>query len=952
MLAQTGGEGVETLTRLLNDSYGWIIDLIEKEGGDVVLFSGDALTAVFPATDEAIGIATRRAQQAGQAIQKAMLTRGRIQTETNDVVLNIKVIIGAGDVLAMQVGGIRSRWEYVVAGAPFEQIAQLEREIQKGELRLSPEAQLVMVPDIIPPRPFALPDFHTIANPADVRNILLHYIPGAVQNWLAESLHDWIGVLRPMSVLFVKINGLNYESVETAVAKMQQFFKGAQQTVYHYEGSVNKLAVDDKGTIFIVLLGAPPFAHEDDPWRAVRCAQDLQQVAHSHGLQLTIGITTGRVFSGLIGSQSRREYTAMGDAMNLAARLMAYGQVGDIHCDFDTYRHVREQIHMEALPPIHVRGKAGQIRIYRPTNSMGATPITTDHHLFVGRTTELNQLHDALDEVILGYGRILVVKGEAGIGKTHLVNEIIKAIKEKGIAGLRGTGHSIESQLSYWIWRDIFISFFDLEDVFDIVKRRQIVSRTVQELLPEFSERIPLLNDVLDLGFSHNALTANLQGQSRHTSLTGLLIALLQKWMEEQPLILVLEDAHWLDSLSWDLTRQIAHAFTEEPYPLFLIIVMRPLPITASKVAPLEDLYKLPQTRQIQLQSLNAQETEALAAARLGLPGYALPAHIAELIYNRSGGNPFFVEELVYALQDREILHLQPGTDSEAPQLHVTGDLNQTAHTLPDTLQGIALSRIDRLTPEQQLTLKVASVIGRNFTYKTLYNTLHQYTNITELLLQEHLNHFIERELITIQMVESEQTYLFKHLMTREVAYSTLLHTQRRQLHRTVAKWYELRFDDSTNIITITRLYPLLVHHWHEAGDTERERYYSRLAGLRAANQYANEEALVYLNRALTLTLAEAHKEQFELLLTREQIHFHQSKRKAQARDLEALTKLAKTLNDHKARAQVAWRLARMSELVGNYETAEQAARKAVNWGQLAGDSISEIEGYNQWAKA
>lgn len=349
MLAQRGSEGPEELTRLLNDYFGRMIALIEAEGGEVVKFGGDALTVVFPAVDEELGIATRRAKQSALAMQAAMSDFATLETSAGPVALGMKIGIGAGEILAARVGGVRERWEYVIAGEPLRQAARAEHRAGRGEIVLSPEAAAVISPYPVAPHPLSQPDWAGVQDPAAVEAALRAYVPGVVSAWLEEELQEWLAELRPMSVLFLGVGGIDY-SQPGAVDRLHTFLRAAHQTIHRYEGSINKLAVDDKGTVLLALFGAPPRAHEDDPERALRCALDLQGTARAQGLQLAIGVSTGRVFAGPVGSQTRREYTAIGDTVNLAARLIGVAGPGQVYCDYETYRGTHGRLTFDSLP--------------------------------------------------------------------------------------------------------------------------------------------------------------------------------------------------------------------------------------------------------------------------------------------------------------------------------------------------------------------------------------------------------------------------------------------------------------------------------------------------------------------------------------------------------------------------------------------------------------------------
>jgi len=959
-LAQKGAEGPEELTRLLNHYFSRMIALIEVEGGEVVKFSGDAVTVVFPAEPETLNHATRRAAQAAEAMQAAMSEFTTLQTSVGPVALGMKIGIGAGEILTAQVGGVFNRWEYVIAGDPLRQVAEAEHRAERGDIILSPEAEALIYPESLPPRPLPQLDWNNIQHPAALEAVLRCYVPGAVTAWLQEKLQQWLAVLRSMSVLFIGVGGLDY-SQAGAIDRLHTFLRSAQEIIYHYQGSINKLAVDDKGTILIALFGAPPYAHEDDPERALRCALDLQTMAASQQLQLAIGVTTGRVFAGPVGSEARREYTVMGDTVNLAARLMATAGMGQVRCDYETYRAARDKLAFELLPPVRVKGKAGLIRIYRPSGEAGETSEAEGRQALVGRRAEVARFNAGLDEVQAGHSRILLLEGEAGIGKSRLVEELIRLIRERGLAGLLGMGRSIEQKTPYRAWRDIFMTYFALDDIRDPVERRYHVQSQVRDVIPELAERTPLLNDVLDLGLPENDLTASLDTEVRHESLVSLLLALLRAWAVERPLVLILEDAHWLDSLSWDLTLQVARALTVARSPLFLIIVMRPLEGEAMRVEPMA-LAGMDEAERLALDTLSPEETLALAAARLGITEGGLPPAVANLVRTRAGGNPFFAEELVYALRDDGKIRLV--IEQGQTRCIVSGDLAEVEQTLPNTIQGIVLSRIDNLPAEEQLALKMAAVIGRTFAYTTLYETLGQHTKLIERRFKVYLDDLTHLDLTPLEAPEPELTYIFKHIITQEVAYETLLFAQRRQLHRTVALWYEQRFGGDAlepppaaglaplKESPLAPYYPLLVYHWRQAEDRVHERHYAWLAGKRAAAQFANADAAAYFSRALELTSATDSEARYQLLLAREAVNDLRGEREAQAQDLATLAGLAEETKNKQWGAEVALRQANYAEVTSDYPAALAAARRAVELATQINNRAAETEGYIAWGKA
>ncbi|NJM06888.1 hypothetical protein HC891_12920, partial [Candidatus Gracilibacteria bacterium] len=282
-LAIRGSEGAEELTRLLNSYFSRMIDLLVEEGGEVVQFSGDALIAMFAYDDEPLGYLVTRAAQAAYRMQAAMIEFATLQTSVGAVALGMKIAISAGDVPALSIGGERNRWQYIIAGDPLRQVAAVEHAARRGEVKFSAQALALLTSIALPPRPLPPVELPAELAPTLIDGLCTH-IPGAVTYRLLAGQFDGLEELRRMTLLFLGIGGLEYDS-NVGMEVLQAAMIDLQRTVYRYEGSVNKFLVDDKGTISIIAFGAPPLAHHDDPLRAVRCALEIQEQAERRGLR-------------------------------------------------------------------------------------------------------------------------------------------------------------------------------------------------------------------------------------------------------------------------------------------------------------------------------------------------------------------------------------------------------------------------------------------------------------------------------------------------------------------------------------------------------------------------------------------------------------------------------------------------------------------------------------------
>ncbi len=711
-LALDGAAGTEELTRRLNAFFGALIATITEHGGEVVKFAGDGLLASW-AADGDLTAATAQATACALAAQAVL-------GAATDVQLALRIGVGAGEITTMIVGGVYNRWELLVGGPPLAQVRLGQRHAAPGEVVVSaegwaliaavsqgqalPSGDVAVTAVAAPPRPAVV----ARPLPESAEPLLRGYIPGAILARLAAGQTGWLAELRRLSILFVNIPDLDGTAPD-ALAQAQTVMQTLQRSVYRYEGSINKLSVGDQGVTLLAALGLPPLAHEDDAVRAVQAAMTVVAALQQLGLRATVGVATGRVFCGAIGSAERREYSMIGDVVNVAARLMqaaAQAGVTAVWCDSATFQSAQSQLSFEALPAVTVKGKADPLPVFSPQGRARAVARGTAPSL-VGRLAEQGRITASLAALQhLQVSSVLVIEGEAGIGKSRLIEATQRQAEGLRLGVFVGAGDAVEQSTAYFSWRAVFSQLFDLDVLIDQEARRRHMLDLL-ELEPELLALAPLLNVVLPLDLPENRLTAQLTGEIRAERTRDLLLQALQVSVARSAKVLIIEDAHWLDSASWALLEQVIQGVA----PLLVVLATRPLPVPAP--AEYARILASARTERLVLSSLTPAETAHLIAQRLGVE--QVPESIAELVADKAQGNPFFTEELTYALRDAGVVQVV-GDQAVAAAARALAEV-----LLPDTVQGVITSRIDRLTAAQQLTLKVASVIGRVFLFRTLH---------------------------------------------------------------------------------------------------------------------------------------------------------------------------------------------------------------------------------------
>lgn len=494
-----------------------------------------------------------------------------------------------------------------------------------------------------------------------------------------------------------------------------------------------------------------------------------------------------------------------------------------------------------ASPPAPAAHPAGRLN---GNTALGrATGYPRSRSNIIGRIAERRLLADRLQALRQDQtGGIVVIEGEAGIGKSRLVSDLLEQAQGLAIGGLIGAGDAIEKSTPYHVWRSVFSQLFNLETRpgADVMAQRMHVL-SLLPTKPELLQLVPLLNVVLPLRLQENKVTRSMTGQVRADNTHKLLTHLLQTAVAQTPFILILEDAHWLDSASWTLARLVS----QQVDPILLIIVTRPL------VEPSQPEYRQltqgPGVDRLQLEALPPDEAIRVACQRLGVS--SLPTPIAMLIRQKAEGHPFFSEELAYALRDAGIIQVVNG------ECHIASNVeNLSSINLPDTIEDVITIRVDRLTAAQQLTLKVASVVGHLF----LFNLLRDIYPIEndKPHLTAYLNSLEGLNITLMESPEPELAYIFKHTLIRDVVYNLLLFTQRWELHQAVAEWIEATYTND-----LSPFYPLLAYHWSqvvqsqqaEPGLVAKALDYLERAGKKALRDHANQEAVQFFNDALTL---------------------------------------------------------------------------------------------------
>ena len=835
-LRARGSEGAEILWRQIDGYFGRMMEIITAHGGEVLRFPGDAAIVLFDAS-QISGSALEAAAACGIALQANL---GRYPTEDGEI-LRMRVAISVGEMQAAWLGGLLDRWEAVVIGDPLFDLGEALHAAEIGDVIVA-DAAAALLPVSLRRQPLGGghqrllgnegPPFHLQLAQTPAGEVadgpLRPFVPQAVLARIDAGHARWLAELRNLNVLMAKVQGVREKGDPLGPATVEQLqvaLSTLQEAVYHYGGSVNEFIQDDKGVVFVAAWGLPGRSHEDDSVRAVRAALEARRVLEERGMILSVGVAQGKVFCGQRGGMGRLEYSVLGSPVNLAARLSAQTH-GGVLCSPEVYRSAGSRVRFTRGPELKLKGMDTPIQSWLPTPV--GREVARNIRPVYGREEELGQLDHLLARIEDGHSGTVIIEGVPGVGKSSLVRALGSIAEERGLRVLHGAGDSIDHQEAYHAFRLVFEEVMGLNPGLAPLARHQQAQAWLAGDAG-VGELAPLFGPLLRIALRDNSRTVEMVGQSRaETALeayVGVLAAL------DRPVVII-DDIQWLDTASWQLLRAARRTL---PAALF-VLTTRP-----SQAYPSEAYDALRAEEgvvHIPLGPLDEAGTERLLRHRLSVASIDPP--LLDLVHGRSEGLPFYAEELALALRDQELLEVESGV------CRLGSAAGAKESVLPATLEGVITSRIDRLSANQQLALKTASVIGRTFLVECLHDIFPIDTDPHQL--ERELEQLIGSDLIEIGATEPAVAYRFTHVITQEVAYELLLYEQRRGLHRAVAEWLE-----AGNAGDPVAFYSRMAWHWRRTGDKARAIQALEAAGEQAFGTFAEQEAVEYLSAALAL---------------------------------------------------------------------------------------------------
>lgn len=658
---------------------------------------------------------------------------------------------------------------------------------------------------------------------------------------LAEKILTYRGALegerKQVTVLFADVKGslelLADRDPEDARKLLDAVLKRMMDAVHRYEGTVNQVMGDGIMAIF----GAP-VAHEDHAVRACYAALRMQRriaryadrIRRTEGLsvQVRIGLNSGEVVVRSIGNDLHMEYSAVGQTTHLAGRMEQIATPGTVLITADTLRLAEGFVQVKSLGEVPVRGLASRVEVFEV---IGAGPIRSRLQAaaargltrFVGRAAEIAVLNEALEGADSGQMQVVAVVGEAGVGKSRLLHEFIHSERTRGWLVLESNSVSYGKATPYLPMIDFLKYYFKIDVHDDNRAIREKVTGKVLMLDESLQDAIPPIFDLLEaLPDEHPFRMLEPLQKRQHTVRAVTRLMLCESRI--QPVIAMFEDLHWNDSLTLGLLKGLIASLGDAR--ILLLVSYRP---------DFQDEWKTrPHYRQLRVEPLPRAGVDELLRALLGADPRL--AGLTEFLSERTGGNPFFLEEIVRTLVETRVLTGERGCYRlEKPFASVQ---------VPATVQAVLAARIDRLPPVEKRLLQDAAVIGTDVSFALLQKI----TDLPEEKLRQYLSNLQFAEFIYETRLFPDLEYTFKHALTHEVAYAGLLHTHRREIHARIVDAIEALYSGR-----LTEQVERLAHHARNGEVWRKALVYARQAGAKAVERPANREALVLFEQALEI---------------------------------------------------------------------------------------------------
>jgi predicted ATPase/class 3 adenylate cyclase len=888
-LAKLGKVGAEELTDAIGTCFARLLGVAYGNGGGLIKFGGDALLLLFTGPDH-----PAKACRAAIGMRRALREIGSIGSAAGKVTLRMSVGVHSGRFDFFLVG--RSHRELIITGPAATETVLMESTAEAGEIVVSGATAAALPTAVVgdekgegyllKKEPPGLSTERPEAETQVAVDDLVSAVPAAIRDQVLAGIDE--PEHKRVTVAFLHFDGMD-ELIETAgreaaAGALAELVDDVQKAVDRHGICFLGTDVDRDGGKIILTAGAPTASGNDEE-RMLLALREI--VGRGRVVSVRAGVNRGHVFAGDIGPHYRRTYTVMGDAVNLAARLMAKATPGQIVASDAVLERSRARFETTALEPFLVKGKSQPVH----AQTVGAVSERAQGEAaaklpLIGREHEMSVLLGALDSARRSEGRVVEILGEPGIGKSRLIEELRDhAVDMDQVSSIC---ELYESSTPYRAFRSPLRALFGITETAADDDAASALRALVASAAPDLAPWIPLLAIPLGVEVEATDAVRQLDDEFRKSRLEEATVALLKEVLKGETLI-VIEDVHWMDEASADLLGRIVNEAAGMPW---MICVTR-RDVSEGFVAA-----EAPHVVALRPQPLD----EAAAAAMIDAvtADSPLAPHEIAALAERSGGNPFYLRELLVAARE-------------------AGGIEG----LPDSVEALITARIDRLPPTDRMLLKRMSVLGPTFTWRLAETVVPEDVELDDRTWRR-LEEFVEAD---------GSGFKFRHALIRDAAYEGLPFRLRQRLHASIGEKLELGAGGAAD-----ELAEILSLHFFHARVYERAWRYSRISAERARSIYANVEAADFFERALESARKHGEIPAFELAAAHEALGDVRKRIGEFAKAAEAYRSAARLSDDDAiAHARLLLKQGRVRQAWGRFS-------EAVRWIGKANRALQGVE--------
>src|SRR5574344_514083 len=851
------------LSDTFSEFYSVVIETIREFAGSVYQFAGDSLLISYERFEnESKTDNFKRAFTSMLRVLQLSDNYNSVSKDTNGFPLFPKIGIGYGSFNQLFLGSRDLFITPIIIGNAVTSAVQCEQACSKQEIICDSECfslvkelglqdyftekeglyELKTIPDSIFDN-LTYPDYFdisTLYSEPHFYNRLVAFINPVILQQVKSSYQGFSGEYKDITCIMVRFNGdfaaeLYKGETENSFTLLNEIYTVMQNKATRYGGYCVKPDFSDKGVVFPVLFGSPS-AIENKERNAVLCAAEILTAAQKHPdiSSLSIGIGTGMVYSGEFGGIFRKDYTVIGNSVNFASRFMAYAAAKSAYAillDENTKKMVNSFCEVNEVTGITCKGYTGLQTAYLLTSIRKSATSVEKKHVLIGRDKEMKQLNDLLKQSMSGHMNFAPIIGDAGMGKTYLVENFIMnaTTNSPDVEVLSGSCFQYEETTSFFCWRSIIKKIINMPEDLSDDKAEKMVLEFFTKHFSEEVRWIPVFLNMLGFDFTESEETAEMNILLKQNHFFSIVDRILQNYSEKKSLIIVLEDMQWCDSVSLGMLE----------YFISSIGSMNILLISVSREnKQISDFFTQMNIPIIHLDQLTDDASSSLAETLLNMDEEE-PLLVRKIVAT-SDGNPFFIENIVHSLVESGTL-----IEETNGKRHLSQNIKSIQNIIiPTSIQNIILSRLNTLKFEEQIVCKTASAIGKTFYVDCLREVLPE--GISEKTLDDSIKDF-EIHNIIVKSEKNDSEYCFKHIIIHDIIYDTILDATKKELNLMVLSYLEKKYQNNTSSVA-----ELLEYHAQEAKEYAKLFQYAGEAAKKTERQFSAKDTISHCLTALS----------------------------------------------------------------------------------------------------